>query len=352
MDSLQPRIVSSSLVDISGDGEFKRKAAMFRQSVKLDGVSEFVPEAGRYHLYVSLACPWANRTLICRNLKGLEHAIGVSVVDYYMGEEGWRFKNADEVSGCIPDTVHNFSHVSQLYHHVAPEYHGRYTVPVLYDKQTQRIVNNESSEIIRMLNSEFNNIAKNPKLDLYPTKLQAQIDELNAWIYDEINNGVYKTGFATTQSAYEKSFDTLFQALDRVEAILSKSTFLCGDHLTEADVRLFTTLIRFDPVYFGHFKCNRQRIEDFPHMWRYVRQLFHIPEFQETVNFEHIKKHYYMSHHQINPRGIVPKGPEMHLELQPSLHLVRVSDEHGRLTGITVPDNYFQLQNMRNEIGP
>jgi putative glutathione S-transferase len=291
------------------DGEFVRKAASFRNKITADGSSGFKAEPNRYHLYVSYACPWAHRTLIVRNLKGLEDVITVDVVDHFLGTDGWRFN--DQVPGATQDRVNNFHFLSELYKQSEPQYDGRFTVPVLYDKQNKKIVNNESSEIIVMLNKEFNEFAKHPELDLYPEELQQKIEEVNGWIYDGINNGVYKCGFATTQAAYEKNFVALFEAMDRVEAILAKSRYLTGDKLTLADIRLWTTLVRFDPVYYGHFKTNKKRLIDYPNLWRFTRELYQMPDVKRTVNMDHIKKHYYGSHKSINPTGVVPAGPEI-----------------------------------------
>ncbi|KAJ3292443.1 S-glutathionyl-(chloro)hydroquinone reductase [Rhizoclosmatium sp. JEL0117] len=296
----------------SPDGEFRRQVSSFRDTVSKTG--RFQPEAGRYHLYISHACPWAHRTHLVRNLKGLEHVIGLSVVDYLMTPEGWHFSTPEETPGCIPDDVNNAKYIKEIYFKANAEYSGRFTVPVLWDKKEQTIVNNESSEIIRMLNSEFNDFATNPSLDLYPTAHAAEIDSINSWIYDQINNGVYKSGFATTQEAYEKNVEILFEGLDRVELRLkeSDSKWLVGEQLTEADIRLFTTIVRFDPVYHGHFKCNKKTIShDYPYLLKWLRRVYQISKVKETINLEHIKKHYYMSHIQINPSKVVPvwNGP-------------------------------------------
>jgi len=286
-------------------GRFVRPDSPFRNWVTADGASGFPAEAGRYHLYVSLACPWAHRTLIFRKLKGLESAITVSVVDPIMGDEGWRFS---EGPGCIPDTVNGCDYLREVYVLGDSRYTGRVTVPLLWDKVAGAAVSNESADIIRMLNSAFDDIADD-RIDFYPPDLREAIDEVNAWVYDAINNGVYKTGFAQTQAAYEEAYDALFAALDAVEARLGEHRYLVGSRLTEADWRLFTTLVRFDPVYVGHFKCNRQRIKDFPNLANYLRELYQVPGVAETVNLDHIKRHYYGSHPGLNPTGIVPKGP-------------------------------------------
>ncbi|XP_069139213.1 glutathionyl-hydroquinone reductase YqjG-like [Argopecten irradians] len=279
---------------------------------KADGSSGFPSEAGRYHLYVSLACPWAHRTLIVRKLKGLEDVISCDVVDWFMDGHGWSFTNKKQ--DCTLDTVNGCSRMREVYHKANPDYGGRITVPVLWDKQKKTIVNNESSEIIRMLNTEFNafcTTVEQRKLDLYPENLRKEIDALNEWIYPMINNGVYRSGFARAQEAYDVAVREVFQGLDKVEGILSKSRYLTGSTLTEADIRLFTTLIRFDKVYVGHFKCNKKRIVDYPNMWGYLRDLYQIPGVADTVNFEHITKHYMASHESINPTRIVSIGPDI-----------------------------------------
>lgn len=292
-------------------GRFERSASQFRNWVTADGsagpsgVDGFKAEAGRYHLYVSLACPWAHRTLIFRALKGLEEVISVSVVDYLMAEEGWTFSDKD---GATPDHLYGSKRLYEIYTRADPHYSGRVTVPVLWDKQQQTIVSNESAEIIRMLNSAFNAFG-DASLDFYPEALRGKIDALNDFIYPNINNGVYRAGFATTQPAYEEAYNQLFSALDKIEDTLSNQRYLTGAQLTEADWRLFTTLVRFDPVYVGHFKCNKQRIADYPNISNYVRDLYQVKGVAETVNFTHIKNHYYMSHKTINPTGIVPSGP-------------------------------------------
>jgi len=291
-------------------GRFVRPDSPFRNWVTRDGSSGFPAEAGRYHLYVSLACPWAHRTLIFRKLKGLEGAITVSVVDPIMGEEGWAFS---EGPGCVPDTVNGCDYLRQVYVLGDPHYTGRVTVPLLWDKVAGTAVSNESADIIRMLNSAFDEIADD-RTDFYPPYLRDAIDRVNEWVYADINNGVYKTGFAQTQAAYEEAFDALFAALDAVEKRLGEHRFLVGNRLTEADWRLFTTLVRFDPVYVGHFKCNRQRIADFPHLANYLRDLYQIPGVADTVSLDHIKRHYYGSHPGLNPTGIVPKGPRLDYE--------------------------------------
>ena len=300
-------------------GRFVRQDSAFRRWVTAaDGPTPnghpggpddpvFAAEAGRYHLYVSLACPWAHRALIFRALKRLDAVISVSVVDPLMLEQGWAFSDGP---GCIPDTVNGATHMHQVYTKADAHYTGRVTVPVLWDKTTGTIVNNESAEIIRMLNSAFDAFG-DATLDFYPTALRNEIDALNAEIYPKINNGVYRCGFATTQEAYAEAHTELFAALDAIEARLSKNRYLVGATITEADWRLFTTLVRFDPVYVGHFKCNRRRIYDYPNLWNYLLELYQVPRVAETVNLDHIKRHYYASHRTINPTGIVPDGPSI-----------------------------------------
>ncbi|WP_444925916.1 glutathione S-transferase family protein [Microbulbifer sp. TRSA002] len=294
-------------------GSFKREAAQLRNWVTADGSagpsgdSGFKAESGRYHLYVSLACPWAHRTLIFRKLKKLEEHIDVSVVSPDMLDQGWSF-NVDE--GSSGDTLFSYQFMHQVYTRNKSDYSGRVTVPVLWDKQKNCIVSNESSEIIRMFNSAFNTITGDTQ-DFFPEEKQQDIDTINQLVYENINNGVYRCGFATTQEAYESAYYNLFSALDQVEKILGEQRYLVGTEITEADWRLFTTLIRFDAVYHGHFKCNRQRLEDFPNLRNYVRELYQWPKVAETVNFHHIKRHYYFSHTSINPTQVVPVGPEI-----------------------------------------
>ncbi len=295
------------------EGRFVRQASQFRNWVTADGSpgptgnGGFKAESDRYHLYVSLACPWAHRTLIFRALKGLEEMISVSVVHWYMGENGWTFEPGE---GVIGDPLFNAKYLYEIYTKVEPEYTGRVTVPILWDKQTKTIVNNESSEIIRMFNSAFDQIGAKPG-DYYPEDLRGEINALNERIYDTVNNGVYKCGFATRQTAYEEALKPLFDSLDWLEEILSNQRYLTGNQITEADWRLFTTLVRFDPVYVGHFKCNLRRIVDYPNLWNYLRDLYQTPGVAKTVNFLHIKGHYYESHKTINPTGVVPLGPEI-----------------------------------------
>ena len=287
----------------SHGGRFVRQESVFRDWVRADGASGFPAEAGRYHLYVCYACPWAHRALILRKLKGLEDAITVDPVHWYMGSQGWQF-DAEH-----PDRLHGTDYLHQVYTRAKPDYTGRVTVPALWDRKTGTIVNNESAELIRMLNTEFNALAARPELDFYPESLRGEIEAVNERVYHTVNNGVYKAGFATAQSAYEDAFDALFESLDWLEARLSGQRFLAGRHLTEADIRLVTTLLRFDPVYVGHFKCNKHRIADYPNLWNYTRELYQLPGVAETVRRDHIKNHYYGSHLKVNPTGIVPKGP-------------------------------------------
>lgn len=299
----------------STGGRFVRSDAQFRNWVTADGTAGpsgeggFKAHPGRYHLYVSLACPWANRTLIFRALKGLESMISVSVVNPYMGSNGWTFEPAP---GVVPDPVSNVQYLYEVYLRANPGYSGRVTVPVLWDLERNVIVNNESADIIRMLNSAFDDVGARPG-DYAPAELLADIDAVNARVYDAVNNGVYKTGFATDQSVYEEEVVNLFTCLDELDALLGRQRYLVGDRITEADWRLFTTLIRFDPVYYGHFKCNLKRLVDYRNLWDYTRELYQVPGVAATINFDHIKQHYYRSHHSINPNGIVPKGPTLDL---------------------------------------
>jgi putative glutathione S-transferase len=300
----------------STGGRFVRNDAVFRNWITANGEpgptgsGGFAAEPGRYHLYVSLACPWAHRTLIFRKLKKLDDIISVSVVDPLMGEEGWTFS---DFPGAIPDGVNGQQRLYEIYLLAKPGFTGRVTVPALWDRQRRTIVNNESSEIIRMFNLAFDAFT-DAREDYYPEALRGEIDAINRFVYPNINNGVYRTGFATTQAAYEEAFRDLFGALDEIEQRLSQQRYLVGNRITETDWRLFTTLIRFDPVYVGHFKCNLRRIADYPNLSNYLRELYQWPGVRETVNFTHIKRHYYMSHPQINPARIVPLGPEMDLD--------------------------------------
>jgi putative glutathione S-transferase len=296
-------------------GRFQRPASPLRNWVTPDGApgptgaGGFRAEPGRYHLYVALACPWAHRTLIFRKLKGLEGMISLSVVHWLMGENGWSFAPGP---GVIPDPIFGARFMHEVYSAAHPDYTGRVTVPVLFDRKTGRIVSNESADIIRMFNSAFDGVGAAPG-DYYPADLRAEIDALNERIYATLNNGVYRAGFASTQSAYEEAVWPLFETLDMLDAQLATRRYLCGARLTEADWRLFTTLVRFDAVYHGHFKCNLRRIVDYPNLSGYLRDLYQTPGIAETVDFDHIKNHYYQSHKRLNPSGIVPIGPAMTL---------------------------------------
>ena len=294
-------------------GQFVRRAPKFRSWITADGApgpsgeGGFRAQVDRYHLYVSLACPWAHRTLIFRMLKGLEDMISVSVVHWYMAENGWSFQQCE---GAIPDSVNGADYLYQVYTAAMSDYSGRVTVPVLWDKKTKTIVSNESSEIIRMLNTAFDEIGAKPG-DFYPEPLRAEIDALNERIYDTVNNGVYKAGFATTQEAYEETMVPLFDTLDWLEQHLSRQRYLVGNTITETDWRLFTTLVRFDPVYVGHFKCNIRRIADYPNLSGYVCDLYQQPGVAATVDMQHIKNHYYASHETVNPSRVIPVGPQI-----------------------------------------
>lgn len=288
-------------------GRFERPATVFRNRVEPGPDAEFPAVAGRYHLYVSLACPWAHRTLILRKLKGLESIIGLSIVDPFMGEDGWFFSDGP---GCIPDTVNGCRFLRELYTRAVPDYTGRVSVPVLWDKHRQTIVNNESAEIVRIFNSAFDGVGAGPG-DYYPQALRGEIDAINALVYDNVNNGVYKAGFATRQDAYEEAARALFGTLDRLEARLDRQRYLAGGAITEADWRLLTTLLRFDSVYYSHFKCNLRQLREYPNLWNYCRELYQVPGVADTLNLDHIKQHYYRSHPTINPSRIVPIGPKI-----------------------------------------
>lgn len=291
------------------NGRFQRRDSVFRAFVEDRPDARFRPESGRYHLYVSYACPWAHRTLIARKLKGLEPHIGVSVVDPLMGEDGWIF--GDDPDG-TDDPVNGVRRLRDLYVKAQSDYTGKVTVPVLWDKKEETIVSNESSEILRMFNSAFDRLdGVEAALDLYPAPLRAEIDAVNEGIYADVNNGVYRNGFAGTQAAYEEAFDALFGRLDALEERLGRSRYLVGDRITEADWRLFVTLVRFDAVYVTHFKCNRNRIVDYPNLSNYLRELYQVPGVAETVHMRHIKEHYFRSHESLNPKRIVPKGPAL-----------------------------------------
>ncbi|MBM4916980.1 glutathione S-transferase family protein [Vibrio parahaemolyticus] len=283
-------------------GKFVREDAGFRDWIKNDSEAVFQPESGRYHLYVSLACPWAHRTLIFRKLKGLEPHIDVTVVCPDMLSQGWQMG--------LPEPLFGHTRMHQIYTQAKPDYTGRVTVPVLWDKKTNTIVSNESSEIIRMFNSAFNDLTGNHD-DYYPVPLRGVIDEWNDYIYPNVNNGVYRCGFATSQEAYEEAFESLFSALDKIDAHLATHRYLAGNKITEADWRLFTTLVRFDAVYVGHFKCNKQRIADYVNIQGYLKELYQIDGIADTTDFYHIKRHYYFSHTGINPTQVVPKGPDL-----------------------------------------
>jgi putative glutathione S-transferase len=303
---------SSQFPDEQGsDGSFQRQDSRFRDWVRADGSSAYPAVADRYHLYVSKACPWAHRTLLARSLMGLEEVLGVTVVDPVRDERGWAFRDGP---GHSTDPVNGFQFLSEAYRANDPDFDERVTVPVLWDKREGRIVNNESSEILRMLGTEFRALARHP-VDLYPPELADEIDRINDFVYPRVNNGVYRAGFATTQAAYAQAVNELFDALDALDARLEQERFLVAAHPTEADWRLFTTLIRFDAVYVGHFKCNVRRVADYPQLSGYLRDLYNQDGVAETVDFDHIKRHYYVTHDQINPTGIVPVGPALDLSV-------------------------------------
>jgi glutathionyl-hydroquinone reductase len=287
------------------EGRFIRPSTTFRNQITADGSSGFQAEPGRYHLYISWACPWANRTAIMRQSKGLQDAVGMSVVAPEIHGHGWEFSNEP---GSIPDTVNNTQYLWQIYIKADPNYSGRVTVPVLWDTQTGTIVNNESREIMRMFDTEFNAFAKQD-VNFYPDDLQKVVDQTIDAIYQPINNGVYRAGFATTQSAYDEAVTELFDALNHWEKVLGQQRYLCGEQITEADWCMFTTLFRFDAVYYVHFKCNLRRIVDYHNLWNYLKDLYQQPGVKETCNLDHIKRHYYISHPKVNPTRIVPKGP-------------------------------------------
>lgn len=290
------------------DGAFQRQRYSIRDRITADGSSGFPAEAGRYHLYVSLACPWAHRSILVRNLLGLQEVISMSVVDPVRDERGWAFR---EGVGHGPDPVNGFQFLSEAYLQTDPSYTGRYTVPCLWDRQTKRLVTNNFPDITIDFETQFKAYQKPDAPDLYPEPLRTEIDAMNDMIYTDVNDGVYKAGFAVSQGAYETAVTTLFARLDWLEQRLSTQRYLIGNQLTEADIRLFPTLVRFDAVYFGHFKCNLRRLVDYPNLWSYARSIYQMPGVAETVNFDHIKRHYYMTHDQINPNRIVPLGPIM-----------------------------------------
>jgi putative glutathione S-transferase len=294
----------------SDSGEFHRQEDAFRSGISNDGSTGFPAAAGRYHLYVSLACPWASRTIIFRKLKGLEEAIGMTVVDPVRDERGWAFRDGP---GYSTDPVNGFAFLSEAYSATDPAFDGRVTVPVLWDKETKRIVNNCEDDICVMFNSVFNAFARHPAVDLFPKEIEKDQATLSEFVYESLNNGVYRAGFATLQRPYEVSCRKVFAALDQLEERLARSRYLLGDRIVETDWRLFCTLIRFDSVYHGHFKCNLRRIVDYRNLQGYLMDLYQQPGIAETVNFDHIKRHYYITHRQINPTGIVPIGPMLDL---------------------------------------
>lgn len=309
----------SALDEVSESGAFKRTASTFRNFISRDPSSPFQPEAGRYHLYISYACPWASRCISVLKIKGLDKAISFSSVkpkwertkegDAHMG---WVFSHSDtEELDAEPDTLNGAKSIRELYELASANYSGKYTVPVLWDKKLRTVVNNESSEIIRILNVEFNDLAENRDLDLYPEHLRTQIDEVNGWVYDKINDGVYRCGFAKKQEPYDEAVEKLYEALDKCEEILGKQRYICGGSLTEADIRLFVTIIRFDEVYAVYFKCNKKLLREYPNLFNYMKDIYQIPGMSTTVNMDHIKKHYYGSHPSLNPYGIVPRGPNI-----------------------------------------
>ncbi|MFW6018719.1 MAG: glutathione S-transferase family protein [Halapricum sp.] len=289
------------------EGEFERQATTFRERIRDDPDARFQPEAGRYHLYVSYACPWAHRTLIARKLLGLEDAISVDVVDPYRGEDGWQF--TPEKDGCTEDSLYGSDYLRELYVQADPEVTGRVTVPVLWDKTEETIVNNESREIIRMLDTEFDDVADRD-VDLYPEGYREEIDRIIDAIYEPINNGVYRAGFADSQEAYDRAVGELFDALDRWDSVLADQRYLAGDRLTEADICMFTTLVRFDEVYHTHFMCNHRLIHEYDNLWPYLRDVYQTGDIHETVRIEPIKEHYYTTHPDVSPKRIVPKGPD------------------------------------------
>lgn len=295
------------------EGKFIREDAQFRDWISKDG--KFQPEAGRYHLYVCLACPWASRCLMMRKLKGLEEIISLSVVNPVMLEHGWTFEDGP---GVIADPIIDADYMHEIYTHVDPTYSGRVTVPVLYDKKTDTIVNNESSDIIRMMNTAFDEIGATPG-DYYPADLRDEINGINDYVYDHVNNGVYKAGFATEQQVYEKEAQNVDDALAKLNDRLEHQDYLVGDQLTEADIRLFTTLIRFEHVYFGHFKCNLHHLTEYPHLWEYTKRIYNYENLADTVDFDHIQTHYYKSHTMINPNQIIPAGPDLDLSISESI---------------------------------
>jgi len=290
------------------DGEFERGTTAFRNEIRDEPDARFQPEAGRYHLYVSYACPWAHRTLLVRSLKGLEDAISVDVVDPFRGEDGWQF--TPDKAGCTADSLYGSDYLRELYVKADPDANCRVTVPVLWDREEETIVNNESAEILRMLDTEFNDIADRD-VDLYPEGYQDEIDRIIEEIYDPINNGVYRAGFADSQAAYDRAIDDLFEALSHWDAVLEDQRYLAGDRLTEADICMFTTLIRFDHVYHTHFKCNLKAIHEYDNLWPYLLDLYQTPGVAETVDMDHITEHYYTTHPDVNPKRLIARGPDL-----------------------------------------
>ena len=306
------------VTETSESGEFVRQEDAFREWISADGATPYPAIAGWYHLYISLACPWASRTLIVRNLKGLEEAIGLTIVDPVRDENGWAFRDpSGKIEPGAPfestDPVNQFHYLREAYAATDPNFDERVTVPVLWDKQKGKIVNNCEDDICRMFNDVFNSVAKNKQVDLFPKDIEAEHNQLSDYIYENVNNGVYRAGFATRQRAYERGCRRVFDALDQLESRLSTSRYLFGHRIVEADWRLFCTLVRFDAVYHGHFKCNIRRIVDYPNLQGYLMDLYQQPGITQTVNFDHIKRHYYITHHEINPNGIVPLGPTLDL---------------------------------------
>jgi putative glutathione S-transferase len=304
----------------NADGAFIRAPYTIRDRITADGSSGFRAESGRYHLYVSLACPWAHRTILVRKLLGLESVISLSVVDPVRDERGWAFR---EGAGHGPDPVNGFQFLSEAYHITQPDFAGRYTVPCLWDRVTKRLVSNNFADITIDFETQFGEYHAANAPDLYPTQLRAEIDAINAVIYEDVNDGVYKAGFATTQAAYEAAVTALFARLDWLEERLSAQRFLVGDQMTESDIRLFPTLVRFDAVYFCHFKCNLRRVVDYPNLWGYARDIYQHPGVADTINFDHIKRHYYMTHDQLNPTHIIPMGPLVDWAAPHGRHLLR-----------------------------
>lgn len=296
--------------ETAGDGRFVRQRNRFTARITADGSSGFPAQAGRYQLYACLACPWAQRSLIVRRMLGLDEVIGATIVDPIRDERGWRFT----LSPGDRDPVTGYALLSELYHATDPSYEGRVTVPSIWDRETGQLVTNDFPAVTPMLETEFAAFHRQGSPDLYPPELRDDIEEVSAPVYENVNNGVYKAGFATTQAAYEEAFDALFATLDSLEKRLDGQRFLAGSRLTDADVRLYTTLARFDAVYYSHFKCNKRRLADYPNLWGYARDLYQRPAFRETTDFDHIKRHYYRTHGQLNPTRIVPKGPDMHWE--------------------------------------